>query len=338
MPVGRLHPAAGAQPVAVERRADHAPVGEGDRGGPVPRLHQAGVEGVEALQVLGQVVAVAVGLGDHHHRRVRQRAAGEHQQLEHVVERRRVRVARADDRQDLREVLAEQLAAQLALAGAHPVDVAHQRVDLAVVADHPVGVGELPAGERVGREARVHERERALGALVAQVRVERRQLVADQHALVVDRARGARGHVQARLLGGQLADAADHVQLALEGVLVALACAVDPAPTNSWRITGRQAPATSPVCSGSNGHVAPAEQPLALVAHHALEQPLQAPARGRVGRQEAHQHAVGAGRRQLEVDHRPQQLVGHLHQDPGAVAGAAGPRRRRRGARGSRAP
>ena len=61
--------------------------------GPVPRLHQAGVEGVEALQVLGQVLAVAVGLGDHHHRRVRQRAPGEHQQLEHVVERRRVGVA-----------------------------------------------------------------------------------------------------------------------------------------------------------------------------------------------------------------------------------------------------
>ena len=93
VPVGRLHPAARAQAVAVERRADHAPVGEGDRRGPVPRLHQAGVERVEALQVLGQVVAVAVGLGDHHHRRVRQRAPGEHQQLEHVVERRRVGVA-----------------------------------------------------------------------------------------------------------------------------------------------------------------------------------------------------------------------------------------------------
>ena len=111
MAVGRLHPAPGAQAVAVERRPDDAPVGERHRGGTVPGLHQAGVEGVEALQVVGQVVAVAVGLRDHHHRRVRQRAAREHQQLEHVVERRRVGVAGAHDGQDLLQVLAEQLAA-----------------------------------------------------------------------------------------------------------------------------------------------------------------------------------------------------------------------------------
>ena len=36
-----LQPAAGAQAVAVQRRADHAAVGERDRGGAVPRLHQA---------------------------------------------------------------------------------------------------------------------------------------------------------------------------------------------------------------------------------------------------------------------------------------------------------
>ena len=52
-----LQPAAGAQAVAVERRADHAAVGEGHRRGAVPRLHQARVEGVEALEVVRQVVA-----------------------------------------------------------------------------------------------------------------------------------------------------------------------------------------------------------------------------------------------------------------------------------------
>ena len=93
--VGGLVPAAGAEAVAVERRADHAPVGERDRGRPVPRLHQALVERVEAAQLGGHVVAVLVRLGDHHHQRVRQRAAGEHEQLEHVVERRRCRSRRA---------------------------------------------------------------------------------------------------------------------------------------------------------------------------------------------------------------------------------------------------
>ena len=99
------------------------------------------MERVEAHQLPGQIIAPAVGLGDHHHRRVRQRAPAEHEQLEHVVERRRVGVARFDDGEDLLQVSAEELAVQLGLARAHPVDVAHQRVDLAVVADHAVGVG-----------------------------------------------------------------------------------------------------------------------------------------------------------------------------------------------------
>ena len=186
-----LDPAAGAQAVAVERRADHAAVGEGDGGGPVPRLHEAGVEGVEADELGREVVAVAVGLGDHHHRRVRQRAPGEGQQLEDVVEGRRVRSAGAHERDHLLEVVAEELGGERRLAGAHPVDVAHQRVDLAVVGDHPVGVGELPAREGVGREARVDERHRALEALVDDVGVEAADLVADQHALVDDRPRRA---------------------------------------------------------------------------------------------------------------------------------------------------
>lgn len=41
----------------------------------------------------------------------------------------------------------------------HEVDVAAQRVDLAVVRQHAQRMGPLPAGERVGREARVHQRQ-----------------------------------------------------------------------------------------------------------------------------------------------------------------------------------
>ena len=76
--VARLHPASGTQAVAVERRADHAAVGEGDRRRAVPRLHHARVERVERAQVLGQVVAPLPRLRHHHHQRVREAAAGEH--------------------------------------------------------------------------------------------------------------------------------------------------------------------------------------------------------------------------------------------------------------------
>src|SRR3954454_15624395 len=53
--VARLVPAAGAEAVAVERRADHAAVGERDRRRTVPRFHQALMEGVETAQLLRHV-------------------------------------------------------------------------------------------------------------------------------------------------------------------------------------------------------------------------------------------------------------------------------------------
>jgi hypothetical protein len=178
------------------------------------------VEGVEAAQVLGQVLAAVVGLGDHHHHRVRERAAGEHEQLEDVVEGRRVRARRAHDREHLGQVLAEQLGGELGLARAHPVDVAPQRVDLAVVGDHPVRVGQLPAREGVGGEARVHQGERRLGPRVLQVGVVAEQLRGGQHPLVDDRPAAEAGDHQLGS-GGDLGHPPDHVELALEGVLVA---------------------------------------------------------------------------------------------------------------------
>ena len=324
--VVRLDPAAGAQAVAVERRADDRAVRERDRGGAVPRLHEAGVEGVEALEVVGQVVAPGVGLGDHHHHRVRQRAAGEHEQLEHVVERRRVGVAGHDDRHDLLQVQAEELRGQLRLARAHPVDVAHQRVDLAVVGDHAVRVRERPARERVRREARVHERHRARHLRVAEVREEAAHLVGDEHPLVDDRARGERGDVEVRP-GGELADAADHVELALEGVLVVLEAGAgldDELAHDRPRLVGGLADVV-----GVDRDVAPAEHALALDADVELEHRLELGAPLVVGRQEADRDAVAAALGQLEVDDRAEERVGQLQQHPGAVAGA------RVGARGA---
>ena len=56
----------GAQAVAIEHRADHAAVGECDRGWTVPRLHQAAVVFVESLALGVHCLMPAPGLGDHH--------------------------------------------------------------------------------------------------------------------------------------------------------------------------------------------------------------------------------------------------------------------------------
>ena len=145
--------AARTQAVAVEDGADQRAVGEGHARRAVPGLHEGGVELVEGPAGRVHLLVVLPGLRDHHQDRVRERAAAEVQQLEHLVEGRRVRGVRGADRVEPLEVAGDQVRGQLALAGPHPVAVALDGVDLAVVGDHPVGVRQRPRGERVGREA-----------------------------------------------------------------------------------------------------------------------------------------------------------------------------------------
>ena len=315
--LGVLDPAPGTQAVAVEHRAGEPPVGEDHRGRPVPRLHQARVEVVEALDVGIEVLAGPVGLGDHHHHRVRDRAAAQHEQLEHVVEDRRVRATLAHDRDHLLQVVAEQLGGELRLACAHPVDVAAQRVDLAVVGDHPVRVGQLPARERVGREARVHQRQTGRQTRVAKVGEVARQLRRGQHSLVDDRAAREAGQ-RDLAAGGALDHAADHVQLALEGVLV-----LDVLGRLDQHLAdhGRAYACRLADVAVIDGNVAPPDRPLALGLDRLLDQLLDHDAALRVGRQVADADAVAAGRWQLDArGRRAQERVGHLHQDPRAVA------------------
>ena len=134
-------------------------------------------------------------LGDHHQHGVRQGAPAQVQQLEHLVEAGRVARPRRADRVDARQVALNERRLEQRLAGAHPVAVAGQRVDLAVVAQVAVGVGQRPAREGVGREARVHQRQARLEGGVAQVREELAQLLGGEHALVDDGAGGERGEV-----------------------------------------------------------------------------------------------------------------------------------------------
>ena len=181
--------ARGTQPVAVEGRADLAAVGEGDGGRAVPRLHQRRVVLVEGAALLVHQRIAGPRLRDQHHHRMGQRIARPHQQLQRVVEARRIRLALGDQRPQLFQVVAEQLALHQMPARRHPVDVSAQRVDLAVVADHPVGVGEPPRGEGVGGKPLVDEGERGDHRLVREVEIVLAHLVRQQHPLVDDDAR-----------------------------------------------------------------------------------------------------------------------------------------------------
>ena len=214
------------QAVAVENGADDAAVGEGDRGRAVPRLHQAAVIFVEGLAVLVHHLVTAPRLRNHHQHRVRQLASGHVQELEHVVEGGRVRAVLHHDRQDFFQVIAEQRRGAQRLARAHPVDVAAQGVDLAVVGDVTERVRQRPRREGVGGEARVHQRQRRFHRRIGQVGEHRFHLDRREHALVHQGARRQAGDIEQRAffqvrIPDRLLDAlADDIELALEGHVI----------------------------------------------------------------------------------------------------------------------
>ena len=125
------------------------------------------------------------------------------------------------------QVVAEEVGLEHRLAGVHPVDVAAQRVDLAVVGDVAVGVGAVPAREGVRAETRMHQRQRGFHRRVRQVGVILAELLGEQHALIDDRLAREAGDVEevaARDLPGVtdgiLGALADDVELALESHVV----------------------------------------------------------------------------------------------------------------------
>ena len=162
-------------------------------------------------------------LGDEHQQSVVQVAAGHLEQFQCVIQTGRVAVAGVGHRRYLGHIIAEQGGLELGLPGVHPVDVAPEGVDFAVVGQVPVGVGQAPTAQGVGAEAGVDQRKSADQVLVLQVQVELGYLVGHEQALIYY---GIARHAtdieavdlvfgQARLVHGMLKGFADDKELPL---------------------------------------------------------------------------------------------------------------------------
>ena len=298
--------AAGPQAVAVEHRADQVPVGERDRCGAVPRLHQAGVVFVERLEVRVHQVVFLPRLRDQHQHRVRQRPAVDREELERVVERGRVGARLRQDRVHFLQLVAEHVALERAVAGSHPVAVAPQGVDLAVVGQVAVGVGQPPRREGVRAEARVDDGQGALEVGVVQVLVVMAELVGRQHPLV-DHPVGREDadiKVLPRLLrqiGRELDDVLrplpDQVQSPIKVRPVEKGLAHPDETLADARLGLARRGAGKPAV---HRHVAPAQHHHPVVPHHLLEHLLALVPRHHLLRQKHHPHRVLPLRRQLD--------------------------------------
>ncbi len=317
----------GAQPVSIQRGADLFAIGEHHGGRAVPWFQHRGVVLVESASARIHQLMLLPGLRNHHHRGVRERVAGHHQQFERVVECGGVRLALEADGVELLEIIPQHGRLHHALTSAHPVEVALDGVDLAVMGHHAIGVCQWPFGKGVGREALVDQRQCRRDTRILQVPVILANLIGEQQAFVDHcPATHARDVVLATV--GQLerldragCGLADDVQLAFERIghdHVGPTPDEDLADDRLLLPHGRRHRHLA-----VDGHVAPSDQDLPLGLHGAREFLLAGEARGMFLGQKDHADAIFARRRQGDALCRhlgSVVLVGNLDQDSGAVA------------------
>ena len=317
-----------AQAVAVERGADLPAVGERDRRRAVPRLHQRGVVFVEGAALFVHELIAGPRLRNHHHHRMRKRVAAHGQKFERIVEARGVGLALVGDRPQFVDVGAEFRRRDGGLARGHPVVVAAQRVDFAVMRDHAVGMRQRPGRERVGGEALMHQSERAREIRIAQVGIIGAELIGEKHALVDQRAAGDRDRVIVRRAPRapaveQAGDSlAKNIEPALELVL-GLDLRVAGEKDLLVHRLGRLDRFAERRIVGR--HVAPAENFHALARRHGRVSVHDLLAPSRVVRQKQRADGVVARRRQFKAERGRlfgEEFVRGLHQYAGAVAGA----------------
>ncbi len=315
-----------AQAVAVLAGHDPAAVGGADRRRTVPRLHHRVAVGVERLVLrVGDRVRMGPRFGQQQgldHGRV---TSGAHQHFEGVVERRGIGAARLDHRLHVLAEIPEGLGGHADLVALHPVGVALQRVDLAVVGDHAEGLGQAPFGEGVGRIALVEDGDGGREALVAQVGVELVDVLGQEHALV-DQRPGRQGADVERADAGRGDALLDALAAQEQRTLQRLAVHAGGRGKHDLLDLGTGGVGLLADDRGVDRHLAPAVDVEAEAQHLALDDGAAQLLGAEVdARQEDLAHGDGA-RAQLvagAADLVGEEVLGHGHEDAGAVAGLA---------------
>ena len=141
---------------------------------------------VKVMPLLVHQLVARPGFRNEQHHGVGEAVAALNQEFERVIEASRVGLPFEGDGPQLGNTLAEQRRGYARLPRSHPVHIAAQRIDLAIVADHAIGVREPPRREGVRRKALMNERKRRCKARIMQVEVIFAHLIGQEHAFVDD--------------------------------------------------------------------------------------------------------------------------------------------------------
>ncbi len=255
---------------------------------------------------------------------MRQRAPRLEEQFHRAVKGRRIAPSLGDDGEELLHVVAEERRFQQRLARLHPVHIAAQRIDLAVVRDVAIRMRQRPAGKRVRRKALMNDAQCALEPRVGELAIEVGNLRRKQQALIHNRPRRERGNVEEmtvfHLFHHDLAfDALPrHIELALEMIFVPVVGTAEEYLLN----IGLGGPRLASDRVAIAGRIPPAQYAQAFFAGHPLDDAFALQSLVFTHRQKDHAHRVGAGLGQGESQGLAlsgKKFMGNLDQDARAI-------------------
>jgi len=258
-------------------------------------------------------------LRNQHQHGVRQRTAGVIEQFDRVVQDRRVAGTLRENRKQPLQAGAEQFGPEQSLPRSHPVQVAAQRIDLAVVADKAERLGQRPRRECVGAVALVHERKSRGHPRITQFRVEVRH-PERAHQPFVDEGSGRTARQIERAVAGQSV-APDRVfrHFARDKELPVEMVTRYAAASGKHLADDRQRAASQfPHRFRTDRHIAPCQHLQAFSRETRFESPFAARAAGRILRQKHHAHPVRPGLRQ-SGDLLAEKSMRHLQQNACAI-------------------
>ena len=213
-------------------------------------------------------------LRNHHHHGLADRVAGHGQQFETVVKGGGVGLPGKADGVELLQVSGEYRRGHHAFAGLHPVVIALDGVDLTVMRHITVGMGQRPLGEGIGGETLVHQAQRRDAASIEQIVEISAHLIGQQQPFVNHGPAGHAGHIilftvlEVEVLDRCAGRFADHIQLALQGVLHDHVIATADENLADHRLFGAHCGRHGHL--GVDRHIAPAQKNLAFGADRAL--------------------------------------------------------------------
>ena len=159
-------------------------------------------------------MVVVPRFGDRDHHRQRQRHSAHHKKFQRIVKARGVASFRIDYGDHFVHFAHQIFRRHSLFTGKHFVGVAADRVDLAVMHDHPVRMRLLPAWEGICRKTGMHHSNRRFIVAVLKVKEKASEIAYQKHSFIYDRPARKRYHIS--IFVALFKKPSCHIQLAVK--------------------------------------------------------------------------------------------------------------------------